>query len=286
VVKRQDPDWQVGIDRTFQDLRPDGRSGKALLKVEISSFKHGRIASPNPEPVRSEFFLKNVQKDNPAYVLKKKELEDCRQRQALPGKTPKPGQRAAAECDRIEKELDRIPIQTEVPEYKEYFYKRTKYTQPTELEISLRLIDTDGNQVIQQKTYAHKENPEGTGITGVHGDDKDKLKDQPPDMPDPEQAITAAQANVQQQIRRELPEFITPYVERFLRGGKQVMAGKSDEALEYLLCYWAFVHGRVGDHLSEADARLLQDFVRKETGYDIVKARDEYMALIRSGWKK
>lgn len=263
-------------DTQFQELRPDGKSYTMLLTVEIQRHQSER----NRKEARSEksTYLERIEEvQNPEWLKKREDVS--REIEQIQGKKSKVPERERPDRIRqLQWELDQIPKTITRPLIKSYEYQVLEYAQGAEVKLAIRIKDRLANTLILAGEEIKQDKSEiGREISGVHSADQNGLQNLPLRMTSPEEALSRAELEVGESLGTRLPDLLTSFAQRFLQEGKQrLQRNQPDEAVEYLLCHWAFVRGV----MNNADAAMIRNLVRQETGFDLNRYQQEFFSLV------
>lgn len=263
-------------DTQFQEFRPDGKSYTALLIIQI----HRYGAERNIKQARQEksTYLERIEEiQNPEWLQKSSEI--IKLLNNVGGKRNKISERERAlTIQHLQLELEQIPKTISKPIIKPYEYQIFEYTQISEVKLAIMLKDRLANipisateEIIASKAEAGRE------ITGVHSADQNGLQNLSLRMSMPEEALSRVEREVGESMELKLADILTPYAARFIQEGKNRLdRNQVDEAVENFLCHYAFVRGQ----MSDGDASMIQDLVRRETGFDLNRYRQEFFSLV------
>jgi hypothetical protein len=272
VRTKQAYDAAPGEDTQFQGLRPNGNSYTALLSIEVLRHQSERKIKETVEA--SDFKERMETIDNPDHLKKKEEVDkEVIRIQAGKGSAKDKQLR----IDAIKEGLNKIPSKIERPVIKPYNYMVYDYTQNTEVTLSINLKDRLANTFISSgEEIKTLRSDSGREVKNVQPGDWHNKQNQDLKIASKEEALTEVERNVNESLGLKLAGFVDSYLKRFLQEGKNKMEQRQmEEAVEFLLCHWAFVRGNIAD---SADARLISDLVRQETGFDIERNKKEFFS--------
>ena len=267
-------------DAQFEGLRPDNKSRTAILTIGVSKYDFQQDHSPT-ESARSKYVngIENI--PNQEYKDKEAEIEIIRRALDKPGQKkdkPTPEGWTESTYQRKENELRRIDKTIQRDKVLDYSYSKTQYTQRTTLELNVLLRDFVTRQELKSERI-RSNTPELTAeeIEGVKDTDVNNLQNKRLRLPSRDEALSAAERMILDDLDKKVLDMVPVYTNRFFNEGEKGMkANQIDEAVEAYICHFAFLRGK----LPEAEMERVSDVVRRETGFDLRKEGDAFIALL------
>lgn len=264
-------------DPEFQDLRPDGKSATALLRIGISQHLSERWPAP-PQEVKSRYVVGEETVINPEWEQKRKELTDVRLRLDDPkSKDRKKGVVTERMYEQMKMEFEKIPRTLSVPKLGDYTYLRIHYQQETQVELRVTLSDLVTREVIAKDVIRFTHKDEGEELSNVRERDESGVRNQEVRLPDPKQVLQKAQRDVLASLERKAGELLASFTHRFYFEGERLhQMGRSGDAAEHFLCHWAFFRGRLDPPESDVVERVL----REQLGVDLTRDGQTLLSMV------
>jgi hypothetical protein len=279
VRTMEDYEKSPNEDPQFQDLRPDGRSATAELRIGVTKWESVRNSSEKPTMMQSQYVSGKRKVPNPPYVRLKEELSVMRKSLDDPSrKKDKPTKEGWTEAMYYQKmeEFKRIDPEKEEDVVSPYTYQKIEHNQHTSVDLQVTLRDYFSRETIASRTIPFHDERSFTEIAGVKETDVNQLANAPIRLTPLQDVLEKGQRTVLENLDKVIAELIPIYTNRFYNEAeKAVKADRPEDAVEAYLCHWAFVRGK----LDPIQSDRIVEIVRRETGFDLTKMGE---ALYRS----
>jgi hypothetical protein len=266
---------QLGTDDgLYSELRPDGKSATAQLKISISRYESERNITSTKD-VPSKWLAGEIKQPNE----KKAALEQELMKMLAALNKRKQGDRAKdkptdegyteAKYNLMKAKYDHMEDTVTGKDERDYNYQELKYSQHTVIELNVTLQDFRNRELMKVERIEFKRELEAIEIAGVReGKDINGLVNQPARLPDREQVLREGERYVIEQLGQKIQQMVPAYTNRFFREGEQrLKQNHVEDAVEFFLCHWVFVKGRLDDLQRD----LVYEVVKQQTGFDLDK---------------
>jgi outer membrane protein assembly factor BamD (BamD/ComL family) len=257
-------------DAQFQDLRPDGKSSTAELRIAVTKWESVRNSSEKPVTVKSEYISGKRKIPNAEYGRLKEELSAMRKSLDNPKRnknkpvTPE-GWTEATYSQKLE-EFRRLDPEKEEDVVSPYNYQKIEHSQHTTVEIQVTFRDYFSKESIASKTIRFHDERSATEIAGVKETDVSHAENSPVRLTSPQDVLEKAQRAALEDLDQAIAQILPVYVNRFYNEAEKAMkAKKLEDAVEAYLCHWAFMRGK----LDAEQLDRISEVVRQETAFDL-----------------
>jgi hypothetical protein len=265
-------------DTQFQELRPDGKSGTVVLTVGAVNYLSERLAAEKPIEVQSRYVSGTERVPNPDYQKAQAEVDRIRRALDARKKKDKPTPEGWTDLIYQQKLMELSGLERWITQDKiaPYTYQKVEHRQQTAVEVSVLLRDYFSRDELARDTIRFDDKRQATEIDGVRLQDVTGLQNQPVRLPSPEQVLREGERTVLDQLEKKIRQILPTYTNRFLTAAERaVKAGQIDDAVEYYLCHWVFVRGK----LDPAEADRIANIVKRETGFDLHRQGANLLSL-------
>jgi len=141
------------------------------------------------------------------------------------------------------------------------------------------LRDYFSREEIASDTIRFHNEREDTQLDGVQDRDLSGVRNKPPRILPPDQVLRDAERSTLEILNTKLLKLLPSYTSRFYKEGERTTkANRVDDAVESLICHWAFFRGKLDSRQQE----WIRDLVKSETGFDLSTQGGNLLSLIVS----
>jgi hypothetical protein len=255
-------------DTQFQEQRPDGKSATTQLTIGAFKYLSERHSSDKPIEIKSQYVSGTERVPNPDYLRIEDEIKQIRQALDARKNRDKPTPEGYTDATLRQKEAQLSRIDPSIPKDKisNYTYQKIEHKQQTTVEVTVTLRDYFSREALATDKVSFHDEKESVEIVGVKPEDTNGLQNQPVRMPSTEQILREAERTVLDQLEQKIRTILPMYTNRFFNEAeKAYKVGQIDDAIEYYLCHWEFMRGK----LDKAQMERIAEIVKRETGFDL-----------------
>lgn len=132
--------------------------------------------------------------------------------------------------------------------------------------MNLEVRDMLEKQLLGAETIESTDQRSQVETAGVRDKDINHLINRPARLPVPEQLLRECERKALEGLDDKVKRLVTQYLQRFYsEGEKALREGRTEDAVENLLCHWFAFRGRV----DESQSKRIRDVVKQATGFDL-----------------
>ena len=271
IRTKEEYEMEPGTDPEFQDLRPDGKSGTALLTIDLMKHESVRRSSEKPILVKSQYVSGKEKIDNPEYIKALEEIETIQKALDQRKNKKKPTQEGWTDQSLGLKKIDLEKIEKYIERDKilDYEYQKIEYNQHTTIELEINIRDqTSKEKFAPTEIIKLHDERAGEKILGVRDTDINGIQNQEDFLTPAEEVLKELQRKALEDLDSKVPDLVNAYTHRFyFEGEKDLNNRQVDEAVENFICHWTFLRGNI----TEEQSGKINGLVKRSTGFDLAK---------------